>query len=264
MFAVHCFISLIAYSDTPADTPYVPGTTTPRIDVDVRHFNGVEKPSENRQKLGTVPQKTKKVIEYDSDIEPEDLMPVYLETKAKLFHLQSEKSSRPLTQRQRVRGNASRSQNGLDESDPEVAKLRRKMKQIEGDILFDQYIADKQWENQRVLLEREAAVKRSVASNLPMERERHPAECEDGESEEDEVSRQAAEMAAELLEEDSDDNGAISDLFASLPVAEVDAVTGKSSTIINGADGSKITIRDFGKTTGVSARRVLEEACRSR
>jgi ATP-dependent RNA helicase DHX29 len=68
-----------------------------------------------------------------------------------------------------------------------------------------------------------------------------------------------------MLEEDSsDDDAALADLFASLPVNEVDPITGKSTTVVNSSNGVKVTIRDFGKWTGVSPTRVLEEACRAR
>lgn len=229
------------------------GATANAFTSDKRHTeNGVN----DRSKQVVPPSKPKKVLEYESDIEPEDLMPVYLETKAKLFHLQPTKQTP-------TRGRGPRSKVD-EETSPQIEKLNRKLKKIEGDILFDQYLADKQWDNQRILLEREAAVKRSMVSGLPVERERHPAESSD-ESEEDEVSREAAAMALEVLQNDSDnDDGAIADLFASLPVTEVDSATGKSNTVINGSDGSKTVIRDFGKTTGVGPRRVLEEACRAR
>jgi ATP-dependent RNA helicase DHX29 len=81
----------------------------------------------------------------------------------------------------------------------------------------------------------------------------------------DEVSGKAAKIGAAMLEEnESDDEGAIADLFASLPVNEVDPVTGKTSTVVNGSNGVRVTIRDFGKWTGVNPTRVLEEACRAR
>jgi ATP-dependent RNA helicase DHX29 len=72
-------------------------------------------------------------------------------------------------------------------------------------------------------------------------------------------------MGMELLEDnESDDDAALADLFASLPVNEVDPVTGKSCTVVNGKDGVKIVISDFGKWPGISPTRVLEEACKAR
>ena len=130
-------------------------------------------------------------------------------------------------------------------------------------MLFDQYIADQTWEKQRIQLEKEAAAERNIASGEPAERIPHPAE--DPEDSDDEVSREAARIGAEILNADaSDDDGAIADLFACLPVTEVDPLTGKSSIVVNSNDGKKVTIRDFGKSTGVSPRRVLEEACKAR
>jgi ATP-dependent RNA helicase DHX29 len=195
-------------------------------------------------------------IDYDSDIDADELLPVYLDTKAKLFRLQPAKLP---NQRGRPAENSSKMKGG--KSSPEVSKLQNKIKKIESDVLFDQYLADQEWQKLKIKLEKEAAAERQAAG-APPERIPHPAEVVD--DSDDEVNREAARMAAEVLGEDSDDDGALADLFASLPVTEVDPVTGKSSTVINGADGVKVTIRDFGKSTGISPRRVLEEACRSR
>lgn len=210
-------------------------------------------------------QKTK-TIEYDSDIDPDELLPVYLETKAKLFHLQppasEASSSTPKSRRTNTRANGKPS-GGQKPDDPEVAKLKRKLKKIESDILFDQYLADQRWADQHIQLQKDAALARKNA----------PAKIEallDGdlatdESDDDEVSRAAKAMSAALLEEtESDDDAAIAELFQSLPTTEVDPATGKSSTVINNKDGSKVTIRDYGKWSGVSPRRVLDEACRAR
>jgi len=137
------------------------------------------------------------------------------------------------------------------------------MKKIEDDILFDQYLANQQWETMRIQLEREAAAHRNAQETNP-----DPDDSQESETlvdSDDEVSREAAKIGAALLEENgSDDDDALADLFASLPVNEVDPLTGKSSTVVNGSDGVKVTIRDFGKWTGISPMRVLEEACRAR
>jgi len=209
------------------------------------------------------PSKISIPVEYDSDIDPDELLPVYLETKTKLFNLQPPKTSSQISgQRNRGRDSSVRGKSIHLPTDPKVAKLQRKLKKIESDVLFDQYLADQQWEKQRIQLERDAAAQR-IAAGGPTERVPHPAEVSD--DSDDEVSREAARIGAEILAEDtSDDDGAIADLFASLPVTEVDPVTGKSSVVVNGSDGSKVTIRDFGKSTGVSPRRVFEEACRAR
>jgi ATP-dependent RNA helicase DHX29 len=207
------------------------------------------------------PVKTRRIIDVESDIDPDELLPVYLETKTKLFHLQPQRGSN--SQRLRGRDNTVKSKADKTAPNDQIDKLQRKLLRIEGDVLFDQYIADQQWEKERIVLERKAATERNAASGDPPERIPHPAEV--SEESDDEVNKEAARIGAEILEEDgSDDDAAIADLFASLPVQEIDPISGKTSTVINGSDGSKVTIRDFGKTTGMSPRRVLEEACRAR
>jgi ATP-dependent RNA helicase DHX29 len=207
--------------------------------------------------------KSKQKVDYDSDIDPDELQPVYLATKAKLFEIRLEQSlSGQQTPRRNGKVNGRDEEYGDLQDNPDAAKFIRKLKTIEGDILFDQYLADTQWHKQRIELEKDASTRRAAAGAAPG-RVRHPAE--DSDDSDDEINKEAARIGAEILAlEDSDDDGAIADLFASLPITEVDPVSGKSSTVINGNDGLKITIRDFGKTTGVSPRRVLEEACRAR
>jgi ATP-dependent RNA helicase DHX29 len=150
-------------------------------------------------------------------------------------------------------------------TDPESAKILRKIKKIEDDVLFDQYVANQQWETKRIQLEREAAAQRNSAETV---QEHSDSQSQDSlilVDSDDEVSGKAAKIGAAMLEEnESDDEGAIADLFASLPVNEVDPVTGKTSTVVNGSNGVRVTIRDFGKWTGVNPTRVLEEACRAR
>jgi ATP-dependent RNA helicase DHX29 len=250
--------------DTPIDSPLPSGTTTPRIESDTRHIgtatlNGTVSQADMQRP----PTKKVAVVDYDSDIDPDDLLPVYLECKTKLFQVQQAQSQKP------VLGVGSRKPNAIPRAlpsmtDPESAKLLRKIKRIEDDILFDQYVADQQWEVKRIHLERDAAAHRNAIERF--KDDDHTHQSEGVVDSDDEVSKEAAKMGAALLEENdsSDDDAALADLFASLPVNEVDPLTGKTSTVINGSNGIKVTIRDFGKWTGMSPTRVLEEACRAR
>lgn len=200
-------------------------------------------------------------VEYDSDIDPDDLLPVYLECKTKLFHLQL-LQSRKNVPRTNNRINVPKSRAS---SDPESAKILRKIKKIEDDVLFDQYVANQQWEARRIQLERDAAAQRNAAELMQDNSDSQSQESLTLVDSDDEVSREAAKIGTAMLEEnDSDDDAALADLFSSLPVNEVDPVTGKTTTVVNGSDGVKVTIRDFGKWTGVNPTRVLEEACRAR
>lgn len=195
-------------------------------------------------------------VKYDEDIEPDQLLPFYLETKEKLFELQ-----RPRQDAQKAKG--PKAKPGASPSDPEEALLLAKIDRVEKDVLFDKFVAEQQWREKRIELEKEYSVKKKQAQEVQekAEAEEEPAASND----EDDVSKEAERIAAEILAQDSDDDDqALADLFSSLPVNEVDPLTGKSNTVMNGADGSKVVIRDFGKWTGVSPMRALEEACRSR
>lgn len=237
---------------------------TPRVESDTRHLASTASSTENltRVSKNLGPIKNIAPLEYDSDIDPDDLLPVYLESKSKLFHLQSS-SKEVFSKRRNTRNDLTKSQSGQTTPDPESAKLLRKIKRIEDDVLFDKYLATQQWEVRRVQLEKDAASHRhDLETTLDGN---SPQGSETLVDSDDEVSREAAKMGEDLLADTgSDDDAALADLFASLPVNEVDPLTGRSNTVVNGANGVKVIIRDFGKWTGVNPTRVLEEACRAR
>jgi ATP-dependent RNA helicase DHX29 len=188
----------------------------------------------------------------DEDFEPDKLLPEYLATKRRLLEIER-KHTPPRSTAQTGK---------VEDLDPDMvaAKLEARLRRIEADVLFDKFVADQQWRAQKVNLEKElSAAKREVATghtNIPED----PAKDDAAQGINDEASRIAAEILAENNDEDDD----ISGLFASLPQNEVDPVTGQMQTVINSSDGAKSILKDFGKWTGVSPRRVLEEACRSR
>lgn len=244
--------------DTPLDSPIPSGASTPRL-LDI---NGAQKPK--KSSASSKMAAPKKVIVCHEDIEPDDLIPAYLETKAKLFQLQRPKQD--LTKGKSTKKSTSNGTKNapteLSGDDLEEAKLLAKIDKIEQDVLFDKFAAEQQWRTNRIELEKEFAAKKKQAEEEAKEKEDIAREAQ---SDDDDIAKEAERIAAEILQQDDDeDDQALSDLFASLPTQETDALTGKTSTVINGADGVKITIRDFGKWTGINPTRVLEEACRSR
>jgi ATP-dependent RNA helicase DHX29 len=272
------YIWLTVSQDSPNESPLPSGTNTPRrVEPKTRHAgnndanidrNVTSVSDRERLPSKSTPVKATSSSKYDtdSDIDPDELLPIYLKTKAQLFHLQPSKQPalHSSGQKKRDRQAALKEKTEKLPTDPEVSKLQRKLDRIEGDILFDKYIANQQWEQQRIQLERDAATQRNAVSGEAPERIPHPAEVLE-DSDTDEVGKEAARIGAEILESnDSDDDAAVADLFASLPVTEVDPVTGKSNVVVNNSDGTKVTIRDFGTTIGMIPRRVLEEACKAR
>lgn len=191
------------------------------------------------------------LVTCDSDIEPDDLVPQYLQTKAKLLELE--------------RGPNKSNQSKDSDADDElaIAKLEAKIRKIESDVLFDRFVAEQQWKAQRITLEKQLAAAKKEAQSQT-EPSVTPEEISVEKSSGDDINDEAERIAAEILAEANDDDDDIGGLFASLPQSEVDAKTGETRTVINSADGTKTVIRDFGKWTGVNPRRALEEACRSR
>lgn len=236
---------------------------TPRVESDTRHIASTTSTTDNLTRVNKKLAPIKKVtpLEYDSDIDPDDLLPVYLESKTKLFELQSS-TKEVFSKRRKARNDPPKSQSRQITPDPESAKLLRKIKKIEDDVLFDKYLASQQWEARRVQLEKDAASHRHALETALDNNDQSSETLVDSD---DEVSREAAKMGEDLLADTgSDDDTALADLFASLPVSEVDPLTGKNHTVVNGPNGVKVFIRDFGKWTGVNPTRVLEEACRAR
>ncbi|KAI3322622.1 helicase associated domain-containing protein [Xylariaceae sp. AK1471] len=248
--------------DTPYDSPLPSGANTPRI----AETNGAGKqatlknglPHLQSSRVGT-PRKL--LVTCDEDFEPDDLIPTYLETMDKLFWLQRPKQGPKKPTRAKNRSAlASKGQpSGSESNDLEEAKLLAKIDRIEQDILFDKPLAEHMWRNRRIELEKE------FASNArKVEQEKVQDDPDEASDSDDDIAKEAKRMAAEILQQDdSGEDQSLSDLFGSLPVLETDA-TGKTSTVINEPDGVKVTIRDFGKWSGVSPTRALEEACRSR
>ncbi|EGY15528.1 hypothetical protein VD0002_g1029 [Verticillium dahliae] len=237
-------------TETPADSPLTSGTTTPGYS---------EAPSrQTKGKNGGQAQaqisSRKAAITCDSDIEPDDLIPVYIETKSKLFSAE------------RAQQESKRSKPSVPIDEGVIPRLQAKLERIEKDVLFDRYPAEQQWKAKKMALEKElAATRRQKAQDATSEAtETSPEPTEEPLT--GDVNDEAERMAAEILAEgaDDDDDNALAGLFDSLPTNEVDADTGKTNTVVNGPDGVKVTIRSFGTWTGVSPMRALEEACRAR
>ncbi|KAK8108700.1 helicase associated domain-containing protein [Apiospora sp. TS-2023a] len=247
--------------DTPQESPLASGANTPRL----LEASGTATPSakngsaKSRSSRAASPKRITAV--FDGDIEPDDLVPVYLESKVKLFHIQ-----RPKQDIKQAKGGKKKGVNGSQNADVDMeeAKLLAKIEHIEQDVLFDKISAEQTWRNERVILEREyAATKKQEADEA--EARNGQQDDDDSDDDDDEIAREAKKMATEVLQQDSaDDEQSLSDLFASLPVQEVDPSTGKTENVINSSDGSKVFIRHFGKWTGVTPMRALEETCRSR
>lgn len=260
---------------TVGDSPLPSGATTPLLN----EPEALQK-AKSRKKNGATPKSgatspRRPVVTYDSDIEPDDLVPAYLDTKTRLFAIQRPQRDGP--RKGSKGGKKSRSQlqppqPSVASDDLEIPNLLAKLDRIEKDPLFDAGLARMQWESAQIVLERDYADEKKLKAEIEAskvikeqekEEETSPSsdEADDGD---DEIAKEAKRVAAEILaENDDDEDQGLADMFADLPTNEVDA-DGKTTTVLNNSDGTRVTIRDFGKWSGISPTRVLEEACRSR
>lgn len=255
--------------DTPQDSPLPSGATTPQLLEGPSSGNGPKKGS-SKYRPSREPSPKKLAVTCDSDIEPDDLIPVYLDTKTKLFHMQRPRQGdRKTKSSKKGPSGASSSTNGGDSLSPEdelrEAKLLAKIDRIEQDPLFDKPLASHQWQSDRIVLEQEFAEMKKQKAELESHGNGDVTPPMDEDSE-DEVAKEARKMAEEVLQEENvDEDASLSDLFAGLPMEETDPSTGKTANVVTGANGAKVYIRDFGsKWAGISPMRALEETSRSR
>jgi ATP-dependent RNA helicase DHX29 len=277
--------------DTPSETPQSSGDSTPSLGspekedaVAGRYTSSIPGPTltfqdkfllnEAIDASGEVPEHAQSkdyshASDQESDLEPDELITSYLSFKLQLYELQPQ-LVHPFS-RKNNKTKLPRPSHPADEDLPTqgIKRLLNKLKKIESDVLFDQHEADAQWTKKRIEIERENKTRRKLGlqpikirsvtglslgtvgeiSRAPHESK--PAspnpvhECEDG-------------------SEDDDDIGILGELFTSSPETLVDPPTETPGIIMNAAKGSKVTIREFGKWTGMSPRKVLEEACKAR
>lgn len=191
-----------------------------------------------------------------------------MKAKERLFELE-----RPLADNKK-RGKTPRDKaaTGLtEEQELEMAKLQAKIQRIDNDVLFDKPLAEHQWRARKIVLEKEYSESQRAASRAPQTNEKQAtgatpaAKTAENGVDDDDINLEAERIAAEILaQNDDDEDQDLADLFSSLPTTEVDQQTGKSNTVLNGADGSRIVIRDFAKWAGINPTRVLQDACRAR
>ncbi|KAI1005694.1 putative helicase [Podosphaera aphanis] len=250
-------------SDVP-ETPNSSGIMSPSLEPDVRHLKFIEIDGKGTSKTRELsPIRKKSVIDYESDIDPDDLLPTYLDCQTKIFNLQA--SMHPKRRPYRSSANQAIAQEKNDVANIQLNELIKKIKKIEDDILFDKYIADQKWETMRIQLQKDAAVAHRKVKEPGIESSDSVLNSPTSDKPTNDVDIDAAKIADELLEENSNDEDiGISDFFASLPTDRIDPINGKSTTEINEGQNVTMTIRDFGKWSGVSPSRVLEEACRAR
>lgn len=192
--------------------------------------------------------------ESDSDLEPEELIEKYLGLQRRLYEI-SPALFEPDQKSQKAGKNPkiARRNPGL-KVDPAIARLTAKLNKIQSDILFDEDEARSKWTEIQIGLVREAADRKRLGL-------RHGDGVDQPKS-----STRSALNASDRNAPDSDKGieDMLGGLFSSPQQSSTDPTAGVSGIDTVDSVGDTVKIRDFGKWTGLSPRRVFEEACKSR
>lgn len=192
------------------------------------------------------------ISDLDSDIEPDEVVPTYLKIKSRLFEIDPDAldaNAGKSRKKSKARGPVNKPES------PAVRKLRSQLQQLESDALFNQEEADALWPAKRnQIAQAKAAGKRSgVQEPIPPKEESSPSSPP--KEADDSTAAQGPEADAA---DDEDDDGMLGGMFAAVPDEPM-------AGPINGDAGSEnVTVKDFGKQSGMSPRRILEEAIRAR
>ena len=204
-----------------------------------------KKPTPYSTETGSHIEGAEQSSESDSDTDPEALTIKYLAFKKRLYDLRPELAD---TLRKKPSNRANQTANCTD-SDPRIAKLQRKIADIESDILFDRDEAEFQWVETQKLMAKEAAERKTLHLGDPILQENR--------------LRRVPALATSSVNADTDAANLELDMLADL-FSSADTETGATNSQATNLDEKVVTVRDFGKLGGLKPRRVLEDACKAR
>ena len=176
------------------------------------------------------------------------MVPKYLDLQTKLYSLCPDLYDKPKKGKKSGRDNKD---NGFN--DPQAAKIQRKISGIEKDVLFDWEEAEYKWREKLEDLRKEASFFRRTQRE-----EEKPPPVED--QEQPEEIKPEPELESDVLAAAGDNENA--DLLGDMFGAEEPEL--ESGVILEELSKATMYVRDFGKFSGLSPRRVLEETCKSR
>ncbi len=219
-------------------------TTPPRVDSPLQTDHSPDE--------GTPPSSQS---ETESDLEPDELVEKYLGVQRRLYEINPESFDLGRKMQRNGKNRAAAVNGNVDpNANPVIARLTAKLKKIKSDILFDEDEAKRRWAEIQIDLAKDASDrKRSGIRDIN----------------DIEKPTNRMEFTPDASNSGTPDNGEdtagmLGELFSTLPDSTTDPTTGISCMTTSESGGSTVKIRDFGRSTGMSPRRVFEEACKSR
>ncbi|KAF1940727.1 P-loop containing nucleoside triphosphate hydrolase protein [Clathrospora elynae] len=196
------------------------------------------------------------VSDLDSDIELDALVSTYLKIKGKLYEIDPQLAEP--NPRKPAKGAKSKKAVPAPKQSPAVRKLLSQLQQITSDALFDGYEAEAQWPTRRNEIAQTQAARRQQGGTRSTDPEKKEDE-DDAEPVALAKAGRALSVTSHSVNGDDDDVDLLGGMFSAVP--------GQSATadiVSEDANAENVALRDFGKVSGVSPRKVLEEAVRSR
>jgi ATP-dependent RNA helicase DHX29 len=177
----------------------------------------------------------------DAD-DPGSLVPRYVSLQSRIYKIQPSlfNGSKGKKPKQTV-------SSGNSEAEAAVAGLRRKLARLQKDILFDEHLAEERWQEELANLRLETA--ETWRQNLGSSTSNGPAQ---------QAPRVPKQDRPESEEENED--GLLGNMFS----LELENAGAEGPAQPPGETNTETKLRDFGRTTGVNPRRVLEDACKAR
>ena len=195
----------------------------------------------------------------DSEAEPEHLMTRYLDLQSRLYEISPELTEVDARRRRRGKGTQPVNSGNLDSASKRRSeRLAAKIRRIKSDLLFDEDKANGRWVEIRIDLAEEAAERKRLGVGNDREQQKIRPTVRSNVN--------VAEPTDGGDDTDGDDelDGMLGGFFTSLPDTVTDPATGLSIMSTASHNGNSVEIRDFGKWTGMSPRRILEESCKAR
>ncbi|KAG9883162.1 hypothetical protein KCV02_g19695, partial [Aureobasidium melanogenum] len=236
---------------------------TPSISSEKRIANkAASTPSDHVQQPTETPTPVDdvEVSDVESDLDPDEMLSTYLRTKLRLYERNPSLVNDPTKKSKSQRGKTTPSP---QKPTPGESKLQQRLKSIESDVLFDKDLADMRWieERNQILQNQSERKKFNLAGEVKEKKEANETLSNTPrESATDDVMAEAEAAAQQLLDEMGEDDEMLGGMFGEATEgASHDAASGQTDNV-----GSNLTVRNFGKITGINPRRTFEEACRSR
>ena len=241
--------------DTPGMSPSTSGTATP-VNSDHSLPRTILEPGPGTYTARNLRQDIDTHVsssdDSDEDLEPESLLPDWLSAKQRLYDLQPSMSDTVIARRN---GPLATTEPPAADTRGKVRRLQEKIIRIERDILFDRNEAALQWNDKLTQLRKDAAQRKwfhglLVQPNMAGASSNHAAQAEEANP----CSKPEVQDSC-----DGDEGGLFGALFtrgdSDTPEAGPEAVE---------TEDSPVQVKDFGKWTGISPKRLLEEACKVR